>query len=64
MKVLVVGGGGREHAICTALASSGAEIYAVLKNRNPGIIRLSKDYSLIKETDCREGNELSPEVGG
>jgi phosphoribosylamine--glycine ligase len=37
MKVLCVGGGGREHAIVKALERSGAEIYAVMKNRNPGI---------------------------
>ena len=40
-KVLAVGGGGREHAIVDALARSGADVYAVMKNRNPGIARLA-----------------------
>ena len=50
-KVLAVGGGGREHAIVDALARSGADVYAVMKNRNPGIARLAKDFKLINETD-------------
>ncbi len=50
-KVLVVGGGGREHAIVDALARAGAEVHAAMKNRNPGIARLSKDLLLVKETD-------------
>jgi len=43
MKVLVVGGGGREHAVVEALRRSGAEILAVMPNQNPGIRRASKD---------------------
>ncbi len=54
MKVLVVGGGGREHAIATALSGSGAVVYAAMRNRNPGIIRLSKDIKIVKETDVDE----------
>lgn len=51
MKVLVIGGGGREHAAVEALYKSGAEIYAVMKNANPGIIRRSKKYAVIDEVD-------------
>lgn len=51
MKVLAVGGGGREHAAVEALYRSGAEIYSVMKNANPGIISRSKEYALCKETD-------------
>ena len=50
-KVLVVGGGGREHAVVDALVRGGADVYAVMKNRNPGIARLAKDLLLIKETE-------------
>jgi phosphoribosylamine--glycine ligase len=52
MKILVVGGGGREHAIVCALArNSETEIFSVMGNRNPGISCLAKDVKLCKETD-------------
>ena len=50
MKILTVGGGGREHAAVEALYRSGAEIYAVMKNANPGIVRRAKAYKLVNET--------------
>src|SRR5213594_1657053 len=46
MKVLVVGGGGREHAIVEALRRSQADIFAAMANQNPGIRRRSKDVLL------------------
>jgi phosphoribosylamine--glycine ligase len=46
MRVLVVGGGGREHAIAEALRRSRADIYAAMSNQNPGIRRASKDVLL------------------
>jgi phosphoribosylamine---glycine ligase len=54
MKVLAVGGGGREHAIVKALAQGGAQIYSVMKNRNPGIAHASKEFLLAKETDVEK----------
>src|SRR5881296_3621586 len=51
MKVLVVGGGGREHAIVEALHRSQADIYAAMSNQNPGIRRRSKDVLLGDVTD-------------
>lgn len=51
MKVLTVGGGGREHAAVEALHRSGAEIYAVMKNANPGIIKRSVKHMLCDEKD-------------
>ncbi|MCJ7517175.1 MAG: phosphoribosylamine--glycine ligase [Methanomassiliicoccales archaeon] len=51
MRVLSVGGGGREHAIVMALAGGNTEIYAAMGNKNPGIARASRAFKLVKETD-------------
>ncbi|OPX66544.1 MAG: phosphoribosylamine--glycine ligase [Methanoregulaceae archaeon PtaB.Bin009] len=51
MKILVVGGGGREHAISRALSRNNeTELYAVMARENPGISRLCRDFLLEKET--------------
>lgn len=56
MKVLVVGAGGREHAIVEALARSAykPKIYAVMSNLNPGIRRLAVKVLQTKETNVPE----------
>lgn len=52
MKVLVVGGGGREHAITRALScNSGVRIFSVMARKNPGIARLAERVLLEKETN-------------
>jgi phosphoribosylamine--glycine ligase len=51
MKVLVVGGGGREHAIAKALARSEPDLYAAMGTPNPGIRRMSKEALLHDLTD-------------
>src|SRR5467141_2003563 len=51
MRVLVVGGGGREHAIVDALRRSHAEIFAAMPNQNPGIRRAAKEVLLLDVTD-------------
>ena len=61
-RVLTVGGGGREHAIVDALARAGAEVCAVMKNRNPGIARLAKEVLLAKETDVAKRKEILSKV--
>ncbi len=52
MKILVVGGGGREHAIASALARNRKTvIYSVMAKKNPGISKLAKMVLLCRETD-------------
>ncbi|HIH01583.1 TPA: phosphoribosylamine--glycine ligase [Thermoplasmata archaeon] len=63
MKVLAVGGGGREHAIVEALARSDAEIYACMKNNNPGIARRAKDCMLVDEMDVPKVVEYARSKG-
>jgi len=63
MRVLAVGGGGREHAIVKALVKGGAEVYAVMKNRNPGIARAAKDFKLMKETDLDKVTQFAVDSG-
>jgi phosphoribosylamine--glycine ligase len=49
--VLLVGGGGREHAIARALTDNSAcELYACASNRNPGIAALAAGFETIEET--------------
>ncbi len=62
MKVLVVGGGGREHALAAALHRSGAELYSAMRNNNPGIARLAREVRLVKETDVASIVEFSKAV--
>lgn len=54
MRVLVIGGGAREHAICRAVKESGAEVYSFMKNLNPGIKRIAKDYFLHDERNVEK----------
>jgi len=50
VKILVVGGGGREHAITRALSrNSDAEIYAVMARVNPGISGHCREILIEKE---------------
>ncbi|MDR0522959.1 MAG: phosphoribosylamine--glycine ligase [Candidatus Methanoplasma sp.] len=49
MRILTVGGSGREHAAVAALHRSGADIYAVTRNANPGILGLAKEYRIISD---------------
>ncbi len=61
MNVLVVGGGGREHAIVAAIARSRKDpsIYVVMSKKNPGIASLCEDFLLEKETDVEKVVEFA-----
>jgi phosphoribosylamine--glycine ligase len=60
--VLLVGGGGREHAIARALAPD-AELYACASNRNPGIARLADGFAERAERDAEAIVEYAESVG-
>jgi len=49
--VLLVGGGGREHAIARSLADSEASLYACAGNRNPGIAHLAEGFETLETTN-------------
>ncbi len=69
MKILVVGGGSREHAIAEAIArsSSTPRIFSVSENRNPGIRRIVEEsggeYALAPISDPGKVAELASRWG-
>lgn len=63
MKVLAVGGGGREHAIVETLKRSDARVFSIMKNRNPGIARASEDFLLCDETNVEKVVAWAARVG-
>ena len=60
--VLLVGGGGREHAIASALAGD-CSLYACASNRNPGIRRLADGFETVDETDTDAIVAVATDVG-
>ena len=54
MRVLTIGGGGRESAAVYAFHRAGSYIYVVMKNSNPGIIEKAKKYLLTDEKNIAE----------
>lgn len=64
MKLLVVGGGGREHAITRALScNSDVKIFSVMAQKNPGIARLAERVLLERETNIPEIVRFATENG-
>ena len=51
-RVLLVGGGAREHAMAEALVRAGATLFSTMPNKNPGILSLAKDHVVVKDTDA------------
>lgn len=62
-KILVVGTGAREHAICKALMKDDIELYSVMSNRNPGIAEIASKYLIGKEGDLRLVTGFAKENG-
>lgn len=53
MRILVVGGGGREHAITLALSkNTNTDLYCVMGKKNPGIAKLCREVLVHPETDA------------
>ena len=61
MKILVIGGGGREHAIVSALKN--ADVYCIMAKKNPGIIKSVKKYLIHTETDADAVVAFAKECG-
>ncbi|MFW5956218.1 MAG: phosphoribosylamine--glycine ligase [Halorhabdus sp.] len=60
--VLLVGGGGREHAIARALADASAPLYACAGNRNPGIAALAEEFEILDTTNPQAVTTYAKEV--
>ncbi|WP_226010129.1 phosphoribosylamine--glycine ligase [Halomicrobium salinisoli] len=60
--VLLVGGGGREHAIARALADSDADLYACAGNRNPGIAAVAEGFETLDSTNPTAVTTYAQEV--
>ncbi len=61
MKILVVGTGAREHAICQALHEE-ADIYSIMSNQNPGIARISQ-FKIGSEMDIEGVKKHALNIG-
>jgi phosphoribosylamine--glycine ligase len=59
---LVVGGGGREHAIARALAPD-CTVYGCASNRNPGIAGIAAGVETLDETDAAAVADYAESVG-
>ncbi|MEF8776058.1 MAG: phosphoribosylamine--glycine ligase [Haloarculaceae archaeon] len=60
--VLLVGGGGREHAIARALEDSACDLYACAGNRNPGIGHIAAGFRTLDTTNTSAVTAYASEV--
>ncbi|SEV95248.1 phosphoribosylamine--glycine ligase [Natrinema salifodinae] len=60
--VLLIGGGGREHAVARALADSQADLYACAGNRNPGIAEIATGFETLETTNPKAVVDYAEDV--
>ncbi len=60
--VLLIGGGGREHAIARSLSETAATLYACAGNRNPGIARLAEGFETLDTTNPTAVSSYADEI--
>ncbi|WP_330630873.1 phosphoribosylamine--glycine ligase [Halocatena halophila] len=60
--VVLIGGGGREHALARSIAESDVALYACASNRNPGITALADGFEQLDETDSEAVVEYARSV--
>jgi phosphoribosylamine--glycine ligase len=64
MKLLLVGSGGREHAMAEAITRDGdVSLFAFMARRNPGIARVAKGILIGKETDAGKARDFAVREG-
>lgn len=51
MRALLIGGGGREHAIGLSIVKSGTELVVLSSNKNPGLMRIARRIIVGDESD-------------
>jgi len=63
-KILVLGNGAREHVICETLKRSKEEVelYVVGKAKNPGIVKICKEYFLKDPSNADDVKEIARKV--
>ncbi|MBN1785695.1 MAG: phosphoribosylamine--glycine ligase [Candidatus Methanofastidiosa archaeon] len=66
MKFMIVGSGGREHAIAENAKKCGYDVYAATEIRNPGLLETCKEVHLVDilngEAVCRMAGKLRPDL--
>jgi len=65
MKILLIGGGGREHAVAAAIKRSPQKplLYSVMSKKNPGIAALAEDVFISDEKDAKAIAAFAKENG-
>ena len=54
MNFLVIGSGAREHIIGEKIVESGGNLYSVLTNRNPGLLKISRKTVSVSDYSSSE----------